>query len=188
MTDSIFNLMAERNNQIRSEMQEAIVSLRKTFLYLHGANPELNKISIRYYGSGDSGSVDEVKFFGKPPADRPYSEPDLDAESFPLSKPMPVEIIDAPARTTRWDPDEQRVVDVPARNQTPDEILDRTAWDLAYGENPGFEINEGGYGDVIVTFRDEYEPSDTPPTEADILVRLEHKEIVETTNDYEYDY
>jgi len=184
MTDSFPAIVTNHSKK----QQEAIAALRKVFIYLHGFNPELHKIVIEYTGSGDSGQVESMEYLSKSLDSQPYPVPRVDIGSLPLATPLPLDILDMPASHWRWDPFTCQKFRVAARDKAPEEVLDAAAWDLAYGQNPGFEINEGGYGEVIISLRDEYEPSDTPLVETDILVRLKHSEIIETTNDYEYDY
>lgn len=68
----------------------------------------------------------------------------------------------------RWVPGEGFVASGAPRNVSADELLSDLGWDLAYGTNPGFEINEGGYGTITVAV------SDLDPNE--ISVTLSHSE------------
>ena len=61
--------------------------------------------------------------------------------------------------------------------------------DIAYGLNPGFENNEGGYGTILVGFLEDtcLATYDDPDAEPQLRLRVEHHEIIQDTNDYEYD-
>lgn len=58
-----------------------------------------------------------------------------------------------------------------------EKAIDELAWDLAYGQNPDFEINEGGQGVVQVLFEDN-----------EWTVHLHHEENIIQTNDYKYTF
>lgn len=182
MTELLSTLQDHYNN-VRNRKEEAVATLRKLFIYLHSLDSTLAEIVVSYEGSGDSGHVESAEFFDS--SNRPIAEAALR-----LNEPVPVELIDETARGEVWDPVDRRLVKVESVNQTPAELLDDLSWDVAYGQHPGFEINEGGYGKVRILFNEtnvDVADDESPLTEADVIVRLEHYEVIETTNDYEYD-
>lgn len=58
-----------------------------------------------------------------------------------------------------------------------DRLIDGLAWDIAYGQNPGFEINEGGQGTVTCAVVD-----------GEWTVSLHHEENFIQTNEYKYTF
>jgi hypothetical protein len=146
---------AAHMRSVQDRKDQAINNLITVFRYLKQQCPDLGRIEITYSGSGDSGQTENVYYFNA--AGQLFDPPEsLDSTSLP--------------------PD----ISPCGANATPAEVIDAAAWDVAYGQHPGFEINEGGYGTVRVGLLDL--SSDA------VSVRLEHHDIIETTEDYEYNF
>jgi hypothetical protein len=171
VTDSNINTSFEKSwarHQLALEQRKSTAAnkLRTVFAYLKQHIPQLTQITVQYHGSGDSGQVENISFIGnKAIDDHPFIDAALPADVLAL-KPAP-----------RWN-SEKQCVEKPTRlNASPREVIDDAAWDVAYGEHPAFETNEGGYGKVLV-----FEDKDNP---GQIIVKLEHNEVIETSNYYE---
>lgn len=149
----------ENQRNLKSEASKAAAKLGKIFAHLAELNPALATIEISYDGAGDSGQVDCISYYD---TDRKLIAVEDD-------QPLPDAIADGMQRTPgRWVPGEGFVASGAPRNVSADELLSYLGWDLAYGTNPGFEINEGGYGTITVA------ASDLDPNE--ISITLSHSE------------
>ena len=162
--------------KIASAADDAVTGLRTLFLYLRTQNPELQYIEIEYDGCGDSGNVESIFYGGNQTTDHvaPFS---VDVSD---DQPLPDEV--AQGRTHQpgeWQPGVGWVTTGKPANVTAERLISDLAWDLAYGQNPGFEINEGGYGKIVIT-ADEWDPST-------VRITLSHSERIIHTNDYEYE-
>ncbi len=162
--------------RVASAADDAATWLRTIFLYLRAQQPELQYIGVEYDGCGDSGQIDSIFYGGDKPCDgrAPFS---VDVSD---DQPLPDEV--AQGRTHQageWQPGVGWVKTSEPTNATAEQLISDLGWDLAYGRNPGFEINEGGYGNIVIR-ADEKDPS---------LVRilLSHSERIIETNDYEYE-
>jgi hypothetical protein len=153
---------------------KGILQLRAIFIYLLAKYPDLRRIEISYDGSGDSGQIEEIYYV----SDRfSYSEQVIVDDS----EILPDEIACGhKARKGAWSQIHHKWInDEEPRNENLREALDRIAWDIAYGQNPGFEINEGALGSLYISLDPDEDPSE-------LKIQLEHSERVETTNDYSY--
>jgi hypothetical protein len=161
---------------LSSEKDQCVLQLRAIFAFLRTKYPDLRRIEISYDGCGDSGHIDSTCF---------GSDCDLWKHSTNLkvddSEVLPNEI--ACGHTVRkghWCNERSEWVhDEELRNENIADALDRIGWDIAYGENPGFENNEGSYGTVSVS---------TDGDSDEIRVNLEHSERYESTIDTSYTY
>lgn len=170
----------ERLANLSGTADKAANDLRKVFLWLKTRNPELDHIEISYDGCGDSGQVEDIQCWATNPA-IPSAVERLELDG--MNEPLPDEFFDYEPQkhqpfsynpTTRgWEHGE-------LKNCAPEQLLDSLAWDLAYGKNPGFEINEGGYGTVRIGVS-----TDNPDG---ITVTLSHSERIIETNDYDYEF
>jgi hypothetical protein len=163
-------------SKVASAADDAAAGLRTLFLYLRAQNPELQYIEIEYDGSGDSGNVESIFYGGNKTSDcvAPFSVEISD------DQPLPDEA--AQGRTHqlgKWQPYGGWVTTGERVNATAEQLISDLGWDLAYGRNPGFEINEGAYGRIVIT-ADEEDPSV-------VRISLSHSERIIETNDYEYE-
>lgn len=162
--------------KVASAADDAATGLRTLFLYLRTRNPELQYIEVEYDGGGDSGQIESIFYGGNKPSDyvAPFS---VDVSE---DQPLPEEV--AQERTHQpgqWQPGVGWVATGERVGVTANQLIDELAWDLAYGRNPGFEINEGGYGRIVIA-ADEEDP-------ARVRISLSHSERIIETNDYEYE-
>lgn len=157
----------------QSKLQQGVAQLRAIFAWLRDKYPELKRIEINYDGSGDSGQVESIHFSKDPSTSWGAGIEVHD------SAVLPDEInCGHTSRDGHWDFERREwIYTSPGRNESIREALDRIGWDIAYGQNPGFEINEGGFGTVAVFL-----------CEDEVMVELKHSERVEITNDYSYDF
>lgn len=172
---SFQRLQEERQSGLRA----GVAQLRAIFAWLRIKHPELKRIEIGYDGAGDGGQVESI-YFSKDPSTRWGKKLEVDD-----SEVLPDEInCGHTSRDGRWDPVKREWIHTsPGRNESISEALDRIGWDIAYGQNPGFEINEGGFGTVAVFLDEGLDESDV-----EVKVELQHSERVEVTNDYSYDF
>lgn len=162
----------ERLKNLKAGADEAANGLRRIFIYLQSLNPGLAGITIGYEGSGDSGQIEDTDFLWA--ADH-QEQPIVGAD-----EPLPDEIACGKARTPgHWVSGQGYITTGQPVNLTAMELMDDLAWNLAYGKNPGFEINEGGYGTIKI----EASPDDSDR----VLVNLSHSERIMETNDYQYE-
>lgn len=171
-SDNFWMQYNERLKNLKAGADEAANGLRKVFIYLQSLNPDLTKVLIEYDGCGDSGQVENARFLWA--ADH-QEQPIVGAD-----QPLPDEIACGKTKTPgHWVPGQGYVTTGEPVNASATELIDELAWDLAYGQNPGFEINEGGYGTISI----EVSPDDPDR----ILVSLSHSERYIETTDYEYE-
>jgi hypothetical protein len=162
--------------KLASAADDAATGLRTLFLYLRAQNPELDYIEIQYDGCGDSGNVDSIFYGGKKTSDSltPFSVQISD------DQPLPDEV--AQGRTHQPGEFQRGVGWVTTGdpvNLSAEQLLSDLGWDLAYGKNPGFETNEGGYGSIVIA-ADKEDPSV-------VRITLSHSDRMIETTDYEYD-
>lgn len=171
----------ERLAKLSETADKAANDLRKVFLWLKTRNSELDHIEISYDGCGDSGQVEDIECWVINPA-IPSAVSKIELEG--MGEPLPDEFFDGEPRKKpiylSYNPVTHDQVQVSSTNCTPEQLLDDLAWDLAYGKNPGFENNEGGYGTVRIGVS-----ADNPDG---ITVTLSHSERIIETNDYDYEF
>lgn len=164
-------LYVKNQLELKSKASSAAARLRAIFLHLAKDNPALATIEIGYDGEGDSGQVDSIGYY----------DGERNLISVEDDQPLPDAIADGQQRTPgRWVPGEGFVASGAPRNVSADELLSDLGWDLAYGTNPGFEINEGGYGTITIAASDEHPDQ--------ISVTLAHSERYVQTTDTEFNF
>lgn len=159
--------------QLNNRIDQGILQLREIFQYLRAKYPDLSAIKITYEGIADSGQVEDIQYESTNLKDG-YVHVD-DSEELPDELAM-----GRKSRAGHWCMDTRKwITKHPDRNESIAEALDRTGWDIAYGKNPGFENNQGGFGTLSISI-------DLSDTASEPEITLEHSERVETTNDYVY--
>lgn len=160
---------------IRDSQQQAVAALKAIFFYLQRKYPDLRVIDITYDGSGDSGQIETIRF-------NPLWRTKVHAEVMVVDETMPDELaFGRKHQGGHWDRERgEWVADSPDCNPSLLDLLDIFAWDLAYGQNPGFEINEGGFGTISI--------SSESDSIDDVVIELIHSERIEITKDYEYSF
>jgi hypothetical protein len=167
--------MRKHYETLGDSQQQAVTALKAIFAFLHAKYPDLRVIEISYNGSGDSGQVEDITF-------NPTWRLAVEAKVEIDDEEMPDELcFGRTHQGGHWDLERTEwIADKPDANIKLMALLDDFAWDLAYGQNPGFEINEGGFGEIVISG-----DSDNPE---DIQIELAHHERVESTNDYDYSF
>jgi hypothetical protein len=116
--------------------------------YLQGLEPNLLTITITYSGGGDSGQTDSMSYGIFEPN---MMETTGQSESIDkaLSDPIPEELWDLyiSLRLSGITPSPSTLALTSLES-----LIDDLAWDVAYGLHPGFEVNEGGQGSVILRY------------------------------------
>lgn len=180
ISTDIFAAYKERLAKYAQGADDAASGLRRVFIYLKTVDPRLDAIEVEYDGCGDSGQVETVHYAAIKPEDQQAL-----AEAFDTiaGQPLPKEIAGDKSFTPgRYVPGEGWVTTGEEVSFSAKLLIDELAWDLAYGRNPGFEINEGGYGTVRIS-------EDTNDAgEPIIRVSLSHSERIIETNDYNYEF
>lgn len=154
----------------------AAAELRTLYLYLRSEYPNLRYIEVEYDGCSDNGQIHSIFYGANKESEHvaPFSALVDDAQ------PLPDAVAKGHSRQPgEWQPGVGWVDTGERSNFTAEQMISELAWDLAYGQNPGFEINEGGYGRVVIA-ADEDDPSL-------VRVSLSHSERIITTNDYKYE-
>lgn len=170
------NSLTDYYDRLNDKKNKAAESIRAIFLYLKQQCPDLAKIKIDYDGSGDDGQVESICFYDKSEDKEPFGIRPL------LEQPLPTEVYsNVRSHFLRFDP-VNRPVYGPSVNDTPEQALDTLAWDLAYGQNPGFEDDEGGFGDISVSLDEDSDDDST------VKVTLSHHKRIEATEDCEYTF
>jgi hypothetical protein len=162
-------------SKVASAADDAAAGLRTLFLYLRTQNPELQYIQIEYDGSGDSGNIESIFYGGNKTSDCvvPFSVEISD------DQPLPDEVTQGRTHQPgEWQPGVGWVTTGDLVNISAKRLLSDLGWDLAYGRNPGFEINEGGYGMIVIT-ADGVDPSV-------VRIALSHSERIIEVSEYEY--
>jgi hypothetical protein len=142
----------------QSELERGKVAaeeLKAIVHYLCSQDPALAALTVIYDGCGDEGTIESIQL---------TNADDEAIDSALLDQPFPDAL--------------QDLVTIPdwLRNRSIKAVIDNAAWDVAYGHHPGFEINEGGFGELRV----EVEPDDDSTT---LSIALEHNErFTETTS------
>lgn len=149
---------------------KAAADLRTLYLYLCSEYPDLRYIEVWYDGCGDSGQVDTIFYCAN--EESPVLVDD--------AQPLPDAVAKGHVRQTGlWQSGVGWVDTAQRSNLTAEQMISELAWDLAYGQNPGFELNEGGFGKVNIA-ADKDDPSL-------VRVSLSHSQRITETNDYEYE-
>jgi hypothetical protein len=155
---------------MRITSQQLADSLRCVFEFILSRYPDVHTLEVTYEGSGDDGQVQDFtayKLDKKSPWGIKSLSIDFDIET-------PPNLI---YRSVYEDINKYRK----QKSYTVAELLDSLCWDLAYSQNPGFEINEGGYGKVVIGFDSEL-PTGSDCSEK-IIVKVEHSQRIIETED-----
>jgi hypothetical protein len=163
-------------SKVASAANDAATGLRTIFLYLRAEYPDLQYIEIEYDGGGDSGQIDSIFYGGDKTSDyvAPFS---VDVSD---NQPLPDEITqERTHQPGEWQPGVGWVDTGERTNVTAERLISDLGWDLAYGCHPGFEINEGGCGRIVIR-ADEDDP-------AMVRVSVSHSERIIETSHYEYE-
>jgi hypothetical protein len=180
--DSSMQTYMEHLAKLSESADEAANGLRKVFLWLKTRNSDLDHIEITYDGCGDSGQIEDICCWAvNPETEIPFSRKNLELDG--MSEPLPDAFFDGAPQQHQahsFNPVTRTFECGKTKNCNPEQLLDQLAWDLAYGKNPGFEINEGGCGTVRVGVS-----NDNPDG---VTVTLSHSERIIETNDYDYEF
>jgi hypothetical protein len=160
--------MSESNSQAIAN------NLKNVFKYLVTQNPSLHSLHVTYEGSGDSGQIENVVFYK------------LDKNSYSGDSEIDIE--------TNYSIDKSKLgcseIEDKYEYFTNDDgschiyrLLDCLAWDLAYDQNPGFEINEGGFGSVIIEFDTDLLSTSEEIENREIIVKVCHSDRIIETRD-----
>lgn len=173
--------LGELLTESANRADKAAASLKCILDWLYKEH-DVDAFTIEYDGSGDSGAIECVCLF------RNY-DPDkiLGGDAKTVDHLDDIEIpLDVYAYTPRrWSPEEERMVDLDPTQTTVNDALSDLGWDLAYGKNPGFEINDGGYGTVTAVIRCNTSPQLPPRT---VEITLDHNERVTEVASYSYQF
>lgn len=171
--DNFEATMQKYYEQRKEELRTGVDKLRAVFLYLKGLHPELQRIEIEYDGCGDSGQVGYIAYYSGP-----TSKLEIDD-----SQPLPDVLANGRrSRRGKWISGQGYVEDEADINISASDLLQDRGWDVAYGQNPGFEINEGAYGTITISSE-----INNPVAPNDVDVKLEHSERYIETTDYSYE-
>lgn len=101
---------------------------------------KLTRIEVEFSGGGDSGQIDEVRYFvGK-------KQPD-DVDTLKKRLVQQAQIID----TTTWCAEKDEWVST-TKSPTLEELVEQICYDLLAANHGGWEINEGSYGEFVFNF------------------------------------
>jgi len=167
----------EYQKQLKDQAQKGCLLLKGIFLYLRSKDERVHKITITYEGSGDSGDISDITV---EPAE--CNTEILKELNQLLDEDMPAEF--NYQRTVGQQYDSKAMCWKPVVAPDPSSIseaLDAIAWDVAYGYHPGFEINEGGFGEIIIRQATEEELEDG--IEHGVSIEINHNNNV-ITQDY----
>lgn len=115
-------MQAERAEEVRKIRADLLVSLREA---------GIDRVEAHYDAYGDSGNIEEVTLLPEPPEPE-LPEPELSAAA---------EVVPPDGELSLGEP----------HPRLPDAIMSRLQdmlWSTVYALHPGFENNEGGYGDI----------------------------------------
>jgi hypothetical protein len=132
--------MSEIMEKIGLDMKkstERATSLKERILK-HLKKIKAGSVTIIYEGSGDSGSVEEVRVFDKEGKQLELSE----------DPAILVELRHTRFSNGNWENvTEEKEVDL-------EDALEELAYDALAGHHPGWEINEGSYGELNINVKD----------------------------------
>lgn len=120
-------MQAERAEEVRQIRADLLVSLREA---------GIDCVEAHYDAYGDSGNIEEVTLLPEPP------EPELPEPELPEPELSAAAEVGAPEGELSLGEPHPRL---------PDAIMTRLQdmlWSTVYALHPGFENNEGGYGDI----------------------------------------
>ena len=131
------------NNNRNQTPNDYANKLKAVFRHVKSLYPQLDLIEISYDGCGDSGQVQRASFYD-PANGLERTEIDVDDTQF-----LPTAIYCE--RDRQWDATSHQMVDLGPVKRTIGQALDSLGWDLPYSLDPGFEINDGAYGEISVS-------------------------------------
>jgi len=165
-------MTAERGTDAWSlewKAQHKASSYRKTLLMAYNSKlileigkavaaavPNFQSLDVEYEGCGDSGESCDITVY----TDRPFQR-------------------DADGKVIPWTNEENEAFSKQqdaANNLIPSDLtewMDETCWAIAYNEHPGFEINAGGYGSIVVA------PADEDDASSPLQLTISHTQRVE---------
>lgn len=88
----------------------------------------VKKVAVDFNGYGDSGNVENIA----------YTPKSVDGKT---------EVSDSPHEVREWSDSGSKLV---VRNYTLDELVEQLCYDLLYANHPGWEINEGSFGEFEI--------------------------------------
>lgn len=91
---------------------------------------KVKRVSVGFDGYGDSGNVGEIKY---EPAPKDFGKRSVD---------------DTPHKVVNWSDDGKCSESV--RDYTFDELVEEVCYGILEGSHPGWEINEGAFGDIVI--------------------------------------
>jgi hypothetical protein len=125
-------MQAERAEEVRQIRADLLVSLREA---------GIDCVEAHYDAYGDSGNIEEVTLLPEPPEPE-LPEPELPEPELPEPELSAAAEVGAPEGELSLGEPHPRL---------PDAIMTRLQdmlWSTVYALHPGFENNEGGYGDI----------------------------------------
>ena len=148
-----------RDDAVYSYCSKLILEIGKA---LAAAVPAFRSLDIDYEGCGDSGEACVITVY----TDRPRK-------------------VDAEGKFVPWTHEENEAWNKQndaANNILPSDLkewMDETCWAIAYDKHPGFEIDAGGYGSIVVA------PADEDDASSPLQLTIRHTERVEQSYDDE---
>lgn len=146
--------------------------LKDVFRHVKSLYPQLDLIEISYDGCGDSGHVERVSFYDS--SRSPKGEIDVDDTQL-----LPVVIYCE--RDRQWDASLRQMVDLGPLRLTIRDALDRLGWDLPCSLDPGFEINDGAYGEISIS----QQPEDDGYS---VSIEIDHNQRFTDTTSHSYNF
>ena len=132
---SIMEMMA-----VEKRKRATSAELNKAALIEAVKSSKLTRIEVEFSGGGDSGQIDEVRYFvGK-------KQPD-DVDTLKKRLVQQGQISD----TTTWDAEKEEWVST-TKSPTLEELVEQICYDLLAANHGGWEINEGSYGEFVFSF------------------------------------
>ena len=138
------------NNNHNQTPNDYANKLMAVFRHVKSLYPQLDLIEISYDGCGDSGQVQRASFYDPGhrltlPRPNGLERTEIDVDDTQL---LPTAIYCE--RDRQWDTTSHQMVDLGPTKCTIGQALDSLGWDLPYSLDPGFEINDGAYGEISV--------------------------------------
>lgn len=119
----------------------------------------VHEVQCRYSGSGDSGSFELARYINE------------SGESVEIDKDVKVPWV---VNSSAWSPSQGWIHESKLEEGPLDEVISDVAHDVLHKRHAGWENNEGGEG-CVVFYVNTYQ------------VKLEHREFIQTHQDYEYE-
>ena len=147
----------KRDSAVYAYCSKLILEIGKA---VAAAVPDFRSLDVEYEGSGDSGEACVITVY--------------------LNRQMRFDAEGKYQRPSQEELDEQSKQHAAANNILPSHLkdwMDETCWAIAYDRHPGFEINEGGYGSIVVA------PADEDDASSPLQLTIRHTERVEQSYD-----